>query len=92
MAAEITHLQARFHGRVQGVGFRFYTLQLAKGYAVSGYVRNEPDGTVAMEVEGEDGEVRRFLADLRERMAAFVRQCDERYQRREPQFSGFNLG
>ncbi|KAF0093741.1 MAG: acylphosphatase [Puniceicoccaceae bacterium 5H] len=92
MSAETTHLQARFHGRVQGVGFRFYTIQLARGYAVSGFVRNEADGTVWLEAEGEEAEVKRFLGALREGMSAFIRQCDETYGCREPQFSGFNLG
>src|SRR5215813_12067767 len=39
-----------FTGRVQGVGFRYQTLQLAKGFEVSGWVMNLPDGRVQLEV------------------------------------------
>ena len=40
-------------GRVQGVGFRWATLEEAERLGLSGSVRNEPDGSVHVEVEGE---------------------------------------
>ena len=59
MAAARAHLI--FSGFVQGVGFRYTTKMLASGYAVSGWVRNLPDGTVEVEAQGEKEEVRTFL-------------------------------
>lgn len=47
----------RVTGRVQGVSFRWYALQEAERLGVRGWVRNEPDGSVAAHVEGEDGAV-----------------------------------
>ena len=41
-----------FHGRVQGVGFRWTASQIAGDYGLTGWVRNEYDGTVTMEVQG----------------------------------------
>ena len=41
-----------FHGRVQGVGFRWTASQIAGEYCLTGWVRNEYDGTVTMEVQG----------------------------------------
>ena len=41
-----------FHGRVQGVGFRWTASQIAGEYGLTGWVRNEYDGTVTMEVQG----------------------------------------
>lgn len=41
-----------FHGRVQGVGFRWTASQFAGEYGLTGWVRNEYDGTVTMEVQG----------------------------------------
>ncbi len=62
-----------FSGRVQGVGFRFTTRSVARGFDVTGWVRNEPDGTVRCEVQGDAAECERFLATLRERMAGYLR-------------------
>ena len=55
-----------YEGRVQGVGFRYTTKDLARGYDVLGTVRNLPDGTVELIVAGEGEEVGEFLRDLRE--------------------------
>ena len=41
-------------GRVQGVSFRWYTEQQAMRLGVTGWVRNEPDGSVAAHFEGDD--------------------------------------
>jgi acylphosphatase len=44
-------------GRVQGVSFRWYAAQEAERLGVAGWVRNEPDGSVALSVEGGDDAV-----------------------------------
>lgn len=41
------------YGRVQGVGFRFYTQKKATGLKLAGYVKNMPDGSVYIEAEGQ---------------------------------------
>jgi len=41
------------HGRVQGVGFRYFVLETAESLGLSGFVRNEWDGTVTGVAEGE---------------------------------------
>ena len=43
---------AYYSGRVQGVGFRFTAQHVAEGFAVAGFVRNQPDGTVEVLAEG----------------------------------------
>jgi len=53
-----------FSGRVQGVGFRYTAKQLAKGFDVTGWVRNLDDGRVELQVMGEAGELDEFLAEL----------------------------
>jgi len=46
---------------VQGVGFRWSVRDAAKGFDVTGWVRNLPDGRVELQVTGEDDELRAFL-------------------------------
>jgi len=48
-------------GRVQGVSFRWYAVQEAERLGVTGWVRNEPDGSVAAHLEGEDGAIEEMV-------------------------------
>ena len=43
-----------FHGDVQGVGFRWRAQQAAKLYGLTGWVRNDWEGTVTMELQGDE--------------------------------------
>ena len=51
-------------GRVQGVGFRYTTKQLALGFDIVGSVRNREDGTVELEVMGDEEEVNEFITEI----------------------------
>ncbi len=88
---EVHHAKVFFSGRVQGVGFRYQTLQVARGYEVSGWVRNLPDGRVHLEAEGATDEVNAFIAAVQERMEGFIRHTEQSQSRREPQFRGFTI-
>ena len=59
-------LHAIYEGKVQGVGFRASIMSLAKGYDVTGWVRNLPDGRVELFLSGEDTEVDDFLQGIGE--------------------------
>ena len=54
-------LQVFYEGHVQGVGFRFTVRHIAKGFDVTGWVRNLPNGRVELQVTGEEDEVRAFV-------------------------------
>ena len=58
---EMISLQIFYEGNVQGVGFRWTVRHIAKGFDVTGWVRNLVDGRVELQVNGEETEVRAFL-------------------------------
>lgn len=62
--------RVRFAGRVQGVGFRATTHAVASRFEVSGWVRNERDGTVLMEAQGSDLDA--FIRALTAKMDRFI--------------------
>lgn len=49
-------------GRVQGVYYRASAQREARQYGLTGWVKNKPDGSVEMVVEGEEDQVKDFLA------------------------------
>ena len=55
----------RFEGHVQGVGFRYTVVHIASSFAVDGFVRNEPDGSVVVVAEGDRDELMRFHTHIR---------------------------
>jgi acylphosphatase len=89
--SDVHHEVAFFTGRVQGVGFRYAALQVAKEFDVTGFVSNLPDGRVHLEVEGEQGVVDAYIAAVEERMHGHVRKIDRKSAVRPPQFSGFSI-
>jgi acylphosphatase len=89
--AEVHHETVYFAGRVQGVGFRYTALQVAREFEVAGYVTNLGDGRVQIEVEGLRSEVEAFLNSVQERMHGHVRTVDRHPSPRAAQFSGFSI-
>jgi acylphosphatase len=66
-----------YTGHVQGVGFRYTTHSIARNHAVTGYVRNLPDGRVELVAEGTRQETDAFLKAIRARLDNHIR--DERH-------------
>lgn len=59
--------QIIYSGRVQGVGFRYTTKQIASGYEVVGTVKNLPDGRVELQAMSQEAdELEDFLAAIDE--------------------------
>jgi len=88
---EVFHVNVFFSGRVQGVGFRYHTLQVAREFEVSGYVRNLVDGRVQVEAEGDKKEVSGFVDEICDRLSMFIRSTDKSESWREPVFRGFTI-
>ena len=64
--ADLASVSAIVYGRVQGIGFRFFTRERAKRLGLTGYVRNLPDGgTVEVMAEGEKDKLENLITYLR---------------------------
>jgi acylphosphatase len=85
-------LHIYYSGRVQGIGFRYSVMMLVRGYEVTGWIRNLPDGRVEMVAEGERAELEAFAAAIREsELAAYIRQEDRRWGAATQEFHGFEI-
>jgi acylphosphatase len=84
--------QYLFSGRVQGVGFRYATKQLAKGFDVLGWVRNCDDGSVELHLMGEADEIDDFICELQDSpLGHHIQEQKERTVPLLENISGFSI-
>lgn len=67
-----------FYGRVQGVGFRYYAVNKANQLGLTGWVKNLPNGTVEMEVQGEKPLIDQLIIFLQNRTYIWIEKLDAR--------------
>jgi len=85
-------VQVFYEGNVQGVGFRWSVRNVAKGFDVTGSVRNLRDGRVELQVSGDREEVRAFLdAILQSELRAHIKKHSETPLPNPPAFRGFEI-
>lgn len=68
--------QIRFYGDVQGVGFRYISSREARSIGLTGWVRNEFDGTVLMEVQGTEAQIDMLVVALLKDRYICIRDMD----------------
>lgn len=85
-------LEAVVHGRVHGVGFRVYTLRVARELALRGWVANEAGGRVRVVAEGSPGQLQSLIQSLRVGPpAALVDRVDETWSPVSGEFASFEI-
>jgi len=85
-------LHAIVHGRVQGVSFRYYTLNRARELGLTGYVRNRGDGSVEAVAEGVRIDLDQLLSFLRSGpRGAFVAEVEINWTQPSGSFSHFEV-
>lgn len=90
--AGAARLEAVVHGRVQGVGFRYFVLREAARLSLGGWVTNEADGSVRCVAEGPRTALEALLAGLREGPpGAVVRSVSEAWLPATHRFEGFRV-
>jgi acylphosphatase len=85
-------VQVFYEGNVQGVGFRWSVRNVAKGFDVTGFVRNLGDGRVELQAAGEEEELSAFLeAILKSELRAHIKKHNESPLPDPPTFRGFEI-
>ncbi len=83
----------RVYGDVQGVGYRSWTARRAKRLGLTGFVRNEPDGSVLIIAEGEEEAISRLVEECkRGPLLARVERVDVEWQEYRGEFGDFEIG
>ncbi len=78
-------------GRVQGVGFRYTARRVARGFAITGYVRNMDDGRVELVAEGELEEVQRFVDEVDYQMRQYIQDAQVSQLPGTGELAGFEI-
>ncbi|HMG04533.1 MAG TPA: acylphosphatase [Chthoniobacterales bacterium] len=88
----IASIQVFYEGNVQGVGFRYSVRQIAKGFDITGSVRNLRDGRVELLTTGAEDEVRAFLEAIgQSELRAHIKKHSEAPLPNPPAFHGFEI-
>lgn len=92
MSRATKRLEATISGRVQGVYFRGTTREQAHALGLTGWVRNEYDGTVRVVAEGDEPSLQRLLTFLHQGPpGAHVTHVVPRWQDATGEFTGFHV-
>ncbi len=87
-----SRLGAIVEGRVQGVGFRYFVLEVAQSQGLTGWVRNRWDDTVEVLAEGEKADLEKLLEALnRGPRSAYVSNVRVDWSPATGEFSSFSV-
>lgn len=82
----------KIYGEVQGVFFRESSVQKAKELGLVGFIRNEPDETVGIIAEGEEGKLKELIVWCKEGPKyANVDKVEEEWMKPTDEFQGFKI-
>ncbi|MBC2596368.1 acylphosphatase [Ruficoccus amylovorans] len=91
MSQTVFAADVHFSGHVQGVGFRYTTLQVAKEFAVVGEVKNLSDGRVYLRAEGERAEVEAFVEEVGRALRSYIRETEVKTETCNSRYRGFTI-
>ena len=91
MTERIFQIECWFEGRVQGVGFRVQTLAVARGFELTGTVRNLTDGRVYLFAEGEKSEAEAFVEEVQSELEHYIRKTEMKTNEGPRSYKGFTI-
>jgi len=89
--SETRRVTVNYTGRVQGVGFRYLSSRIAKRLELTGFVRNQPDGSVRFVAEGSVEQIERCLDLIAAEMKPFIRNAQVVYSPATGEFKSFSV-
>jgi acylphosphatase len=92
MGVKRKRMHLLYSGKVQGVGFRYTVRQVARGFDVTGTVRNLDDGRVELLAEGNEDELAEFRKSIRNAgLQHFIKNEELTWAEAENTFRGFEI-
>lgn len=92
VSSSLKRVHAVFGGFVQGVGFRFTTIDIARSYAVAGFVRNTEDGAVEVVAEGDEETLKGFVEAIQlSPLRRYINSAQITYGVPRGEFKGFDI-
>jgi acylphosphatase len=80
-----------FCGTVQGVGFRYTTLSIARQLLLTGWVKNLSNGNVQAVVEGPREKIEELLSGLQGQFGSFIRDKQIEWMEARGEFNKFSI-
>ncbi|MAV39609.1 MAG: acylphosphatase [Puniceicoccaceae bacterium] len=77
MDSSVFFSRCQYSGHIQGVGFRYQVVSIAKGYELTGWVKNLNDGRVELFVEGLESEVSDFILAVESELDVFINHAEK---------------
>ncbi|WP_316608181.1 acylphosphatase [uncultured Ruminococcus sp.] len=81
----------RFYGWVQAVGFRYRAMQAAEHYGATGWVRNEYDDSVSMEIQGTEKQIDDVIAAIERGTYIRIERMEVKELSVDPEERGFRV-
>ena len=80
-----------YSGTVQGVGFRYTTREIAQELSLCGWVKNLPNGSVEIVVEGKKDVIEQFIQEIEKHFGGYIRNKQMDYSLPQNKLKNFQI-
>ena len=84
-------IKAIFYGRVQGIGFRYTALKIARELGLQGFAKNLADGSVELVAQGEEESINNFVLEIKKSFSNEIEKVETIWQKPTSTFRDFQI-